>query len=126
MRKILTLTMSGLVTVLPLALTVYVIWWLVHTVEGWLRYALIALGIVSPEHYWPGLGLIAGFLLLLFVGGVVNAYAGKILLKYWNDFLGRIPFVKTLYGGLPMYAPSVSSRARTCLRYCLRTAAVTG
>ena len=91
MRKILTLTMSGLVTVLPLALTVYVIWWLVHTVEGWLRRALIALGIVSPEHYWPGLGLIAGFLLLLFVGSVVNAYAGKILLKYWNDFLGRIP-----------------------------------
>ncbi len=99
MRKILTLTMSGLVTVLPLALTVYVIWWLVNTVEGWLRRALIALGVVSPEHYWPGLGLIAGFLLLLFVGSVVNAYAGKILLKYWNDFLGRIPFVKTLYGG---------------------------
>src|SRR3984893_6974694 len=99
MRKILTLTMSGLVTVLPLALTVYVIWWLVNTVEGWLRRALIALGIVRPEHYWPGLGLIAGFLLLLFVGSVVNAYAGKILLKYWDDFLGRIPFVKTLYGG---------------------------
>ena len=99
MRKILTLTMSGLVTVLPLALTVYVIWWLVHTVEGWLRRALIALRIVSPEHYWPGLGLIAGFLLLLLVGSLVNAYAGKILLKYWDDFLGRIPFVKTLYGG---------------------------
>jgi uncharacterized membrane protein len=29
--------------VLPLALTVYVIWWLVNTVEGWLRRALIAL-----------------------------------------------------------------------------------
>jgi uncharacterized membrane protein len=54
MRKILALFMSGLVTVLPLALTIYVIWWLVHTVEGWLRRALIALGIVSPEHYWPG------------------------------------------------------------------------
>src|SRR5258708_12122873 len=99
MRKILTLTMSGLVTVLPLALTVYVIWWLVNTLEGWLRRALIAVGLVSPANYWPGLGLIAGFLLLLFVGGVVNAYAGKILLKNWNDFFGRIPFVKTPYGG---------------------------
>ena len=99
MRKILTLTMSGLVTVLPLALTVYVIWWLVNTVEGWLRRALIALHIVSPEHYWPGLGLITGFLILLAVGSLVNAYAGKILLKYWDEFLGRIPFIKTLYGG---------------------------
>ena len=79
MRKILTLTMSGLVTVLPLALTVYVIWWLVHTVEGWLRRALIALDIVSPEHYWPGLGLIAGFLLLLFVGSGCAALIYEIV-----------------------------------------------
>ena len=99
MRKILTLVMSGLVTVLPLALTVYVIWWMVNTVEGWLRRTLIGLHVVSPEHYWPGLGLITGFMLLLLVGGLVNAYAGKILLKYWDDFLGRIPLVKTLYGG---------------------------
>ncbi len=33
------------------------------------------------------------------MGSLVNAYAGKIFLKYWDDFLGRIPFVKTLYGG---------------------------
>src|SRR5256885_4738521 len=99
MRKILALVMSGLVTVLPLALTVYVIWWLVNTVEGWLRWLIISLGIVKPAHYWPGLGLLAGFFLLLAVGSLVNAYAGKIFLKYWNDFLGRIPFVKTLYGG---------------------------
>ena len=56
MRKILTLTMSGLVTVLPFALTVYVIWWLVNTVEGWLRHALIALDIVSPAALLAGPG----------------------------------------------------------------------
>jgi uncharacterized membrane protein len=99
MRKILTLTMSGLVTVLPVALTVYVIWWVVNTLEGWLRRALIGLNVITPAKYWPGLGLITGFLLLLVVGSLVNAYAGRILLKYWDDFLGRIPFVKTLYGG---------------------------
>ena len=70
-----------------------------NTVEGWLRRALIWVGFVRPEHYWPGLGLITGFVLLLMVGSLVNAYAGRILLKYWDDFLGRIPFVKTLYGG---------------------------
>jgi len=99
MRKILRLTMSGLVTVLPLALTVYVIWWVVHTLEEWLRRALIAVDLVSPEHYWPGLGLITGFALLLAVGSLVNAYAGKIILRYWDDLISRIPFVKTLYGG---------------------------
>ncbi len=110
MRKILTLTMSGLVTVLPLALTIYVIWWLVQTVEGWLRRALIALGIVSPEHYWPGLGLVAGFALLLVIGSLVNAYAGKILLKYW------------LYGGfrdVVSLLPSGSGEKRDLQRVVL-------
>src|ERR1700761_856484 len=122
MRKILTLTMSGLVTVLPLALTVYVIWWLVNTVEGWLRRALIWLGIVSPEHYWPGLGLITGFVLLLAVGSLVNAYAGRVFLKYWNDLLGRIPFVKTLYGGfrdVVSLLPSGSGEKRDLQRVVL-------
>ena len=121
MKKILALTMSGLVTVLPLALTVYVIWWLVHTVEGWLRRALIGVGL-SSEHYWPGLGLIVGFFLLLLVGSLVNAYAGKIFLKYWNDFLGRIPFVKTLYGGfrdVVSLLPSGSGEKRDLQRVVL-------
>jgi len=122
MRKILALTMSGLVTVLPLALTVYVIWWLVNTVEGWLRRALIGLHVVSEAHYWPGLGLVAGFILLLLVGGLVNAYFGKILLKYWDDFLGRIPFVKTLYGGfrdVVSLLPSGSGEKRDLQRVVL-------
>src|SRR6266850_4952412 len=122
MRKILSLTMSGLVTVLPLALTIYVIGWLVQTVEGSLRRILITLGIVRPEHYWPGLGLIAGFLLLLVVGSLVNAYAGKILLKYWDDLLGRIPLVKTLYGGfrdVVSLLPSGSGEKRDLQRVVL-------
>src|ERR1700743_3230613 len=104
MRKILTLTMSGLVTVLPLALTVYVIWGLWTTVEGW------------------GRGVIAGFSLLLLVGSLVNAYAGKILLGYWDDFLGRIPFVKTLYGGfrdVVSLLPSGSGEKRDLQRVVL-------
>jgi uncharacterized membrane protein len=122
MRKILKLTMSGLVTVLPLTLTVYVIWWVVHTLEEWLRRALIGLNIVSPEHYWPGLGLITGFLLLLAVGSMVNAYGGRLLLRYWDEFLGRIPLIKTLYGGfrdVVSLLPSGSGEKRDLQRVVL-------
>ena len=61
-------------------------------------------------------------MLLLFVGSVVNAYAGKILLKYWDDFLGRIPFVKTLYGGfrdVVSLLPSGSGEKRDLQRVVL-------
>jgi uncharacterized membrane protein len=83
---------------------------------------LIALNIIRPEHYWPGLGLITGFFLLLAVGSLVNAYAGKILLKYWDDFLGRIPLVKTLYGGfrdVVSLLPSGSGEKRDLQRVVL-------
>jgi len=98
MRKILTLTMRGLVTVLPLALTVYVIWWLVHTIEEILHRMLLTLQIIAPEHYWPGLGLITAFFLLLAIGALVNAYAGTLVLNFWDELLGRIPVIKTIYG----------------------------
>ena len=39
-------------------------------------------------------------LLLLAVGSLVNAYFGKILLKYWDDFLGRIPVRQDTVRGL--------------------------
>lgn len=99
MKKIFALTMRGLVTVLPVALTVYVVWWVVHSLEETLRRLLIALDLVSPAHYWPGLGLLAGFVMLLAVGSLMNAYAGRLVLRYWDELLGRIPLVKTLYGG---------------------------
>jgi uncharacterized membrane protein len=53
---------------------------------------------------------------------LVNAYAGKIFLKYWDDFLGRIPFVKTLYGGfrdVVSLLPSGSGEKRDLQRVVL-------
>jgi uncharacterized membrane protein len=66
--------------------------------------------------------LIVGFVLLLVVGSLVNAYAGKLLMKYWDDFLGRIPFVKTLYGGfrdVVSLLPSGSGEKRDLQRVVL-------
>ena len=51
-------------------------------------------------HYWPGLGLIVGFLLLLGAGLVVNAYVVRWFLAQWDKFLEHIPLVKTVYGAL--------------------------
>ncbi len=122
MRKIMTLTMRGLVTVLPLALTVYVIFWLVHSVEEILRRLLLTLGVISPAHYWPGLGLVTAFLLLLAIGTLVNAYAGKLVLNFWDELLGRIPVIKTIYGSfrdVVSMLPSGSGEKRDLQRVVL-------
>jgi uncharacterized membrane protein len=98
MKKIWNLLMKGLAAVLPIGLTLYVVWWLGSKAESLLRDAIT---LFLPErHYWPGLGLIVGFLLLLAVGVLVNAYLVRWILAAWERFLERIPLVKTLYAAL--------------------------
>jgi uncharacterized membrane protein len=95
MRKIWNTILKGLVAVLPLGLTVYVVYWLAVTGEQ-LFSSLIK--IVLPERlYWPGLGLLTGFVVLYFVGLAVNAYIVGRALRLSDKLIARIPVVKTIY-----------------------------
>ena len=68
--------MKGLATILPIALTVYVILWLLTTAES-VMHRVITL-VLPDSLYWPGLGLIAGLLILFVVGSAVNAYLVRV------------------------------------------------
>ena len=97
MRKILTLTMSGLVTAL-LAGPDRICDLVAGEYGRGLAAALIAYGWSVPSiigQAWDRLRVFC----CCFRRRCGERHAGKILLKYWNDFLGRIPFVKTLAGG---------------------------
>lgn len=98
MKKLWNLLMKGLAAVLPIGLTIYIVIWLGTSAEALLRDAIT---LVLPErHYWPGLGLIVGFVLLVTAGLFVNAYIVRWFLAQWDQFLERIPLVKTVYGAL--------------------------
>ncbi len=98
MKKIWNLLMKGLAAVLPIGVTIYVVWWLGTSAEALLRDAIT---LVIPErYYWPGMGLVVGFLLLLGAGLVVNAYVVRWMMQAWEEFLARIPLVKTVYAAL--------------------------
>jgi uncharacterized membrane protein len=95
MRKIWNTVLKGLVAVLPLGLTVYVVYWLAVTAE---RLFSRAITLIVPEpYYWPGLGLLTGLVLLYFVGIAVNAYVVNSALRYSDRLIARIPVVKTIY-----------------------------
>ena len=95
MRKIWNTMLKGLVTLLPIGLTVYLVYWLAVTAE---RLFSRLLTLVIPESaYWPGLGLVAGLLVLYVVGLAVNAYFVRRALRLSDDLFARIPVVKTIY-----------------------------
>jgi uncharacterized membrane protein len=95
MRKIWNTVLKGLVAILPLGLTVYVVYWLAVSAER-LFSRLIKLVVPEPW-YWPGLGLLTGLLLLYFTGLAVNAYVVNRALRVSDRLFARIPVVKTIY-----------------------------
>jgi uncharacterized membrane protein len=98
MKQLWNLVLKGLAAILPIGVTIYVVIWLATSVEGMLRDVIT---LVLPErHYWPGLGLLIAFVLLLGAGLIVNAYMVRWILSQWEQFLERIPLVKTVYGAL--------------------------
>jgi uncharacterized membrane protein len=89
--------LKGLVTILPISLTVYFVYWLGITTEILLSKPIKAL---IGEAYWPGMGLVTGFLLLFVVGLAVNAFLVRRVLGIGEELLLRVPVVKTVYSAI--------------------------
>lgn len=98
MKTLGRLVLKGLLAFLPIALTLYFVYWLGITTEslasGPLQWVLPA------GFYRPGMGLVAGFLFLLLVGLLVNAYLVRRLLQFGESLLLRVPVVKTVYASI--------------------------
>lgn len=95
MKYLTSILMKGLAAVLPVGLTLYVIWWLIRTVESAMRSLLTI--VLPSEQYHYGMGILVGLVLLFAIGSVVNAYIVRRALSVWDEFLERIPLVKTVY-----------------------------
>src|SRR5690554_6288638 len=90
--------LKGLATVLPVTLTLYLIYWLAVSAEKVLRPIMIA--ILPHDFYWPGLGLLAAMALIFVIGIAVNAWLVKRLFDLGESVLDRIPLVKSIHGAL--------------------------
>ncbi len=94
---------AGLLVLIPLVLTVYVVWQLFINLDGLLnqyvsRGIYRAIGIESQEYYIPGLGLLAMVILIFVVGFVAKNYFGRKLIFLSDLLLSRIPVVRHIYG----------------------------
>ena len=98
MKAIGGILLKGLVTILPIGLTVYFVYWLGITTESVLSKPIRL--VVSDANYWPGMGLVTGFVLLFVVGLAVNAFLVRRVLGLGEDLLLRVPVVKTVYSAI--------------------------
>lgn len=88
----------GLVTLLPIVLTAYLLWWLTTSTESVLgdlvRRAL------PDAWYVPGMGVAAGVLVAFVVGVLMRTLVAQRLFAWGERILYRLPLVRSVYTSL--------------------------
>lgn len=92
------LFLSGLLAVIPLALTIYVLIWLVSTVES--VFSKVLVHILPAEFMLPGLGLVTGVVFLTSIGLLLKGWLFQRIFQWGESMLARLPLVKSLYASL--------------------------
>jgi len=93
--------LTGLVVILPVFITAYVIWFLIRAMDVVLKYvpAKYLPDTYSPVHI-PGIGLILVIIIILAVGILFRNLAGRKVVHFWENMVDRIPIVRILYSGV--------------------------
>ncbi|GAA3549168.1 DUF502 domain-containing protein [Zobellella aerophila] len=87
--------LTGLITLLPVTLTLYLLYWIIISMEAVLGNLIRAL---VPYHWYvPGLGLLVGCILAFVVGLLMHAYVVQSLFARGEQLLYRMPVIKSIY-----------------------------
>ena len=87
--------LTGFITLLPMVLTIYLLYWLGISSEEVLGNALRY--VLPKDTYFPGLGMFAGFMVVFIVGLMMNAYLVRKLFSLGEEVLYRLPLIKSVY-----------------------------
>lgn len=113
--------LTGLLTVLPVIVTLAVLGWLAGTLESVLGGILEWL---LPEGmYGTGMGFAAGVLLVFAVGVVMSSWLAQRLFGFFERAVLRLPVINTLYGAvkdmLALFSPDKERQFGAVVAFCL-------
>jgi uncharacterized membrane protein len=98
MNRIQKIFVSGLISFLPIAVTIYIVYAGVTIVENLLGTFLIQ--VLPPQTYVPGYGFLATLILIFFLGLLVNNIVTASLLRRLQEKLTEVPLIKVVYAPL--------------------------
>lgn len=87
--------LTGLITILPVVLTLYLFYWLVVSTESVLGSVLRT--VLPGGMYRPGMGVVAGLLVAFSAGLLMHALLVRRLFGLAERFFSRLPLIKTVY-----------------------------
>ncbi|HVV93611.1 MAG TPA: DUF502 domain-containing protein [Hyphomicrobiales bacterium] len=91
--------LTGLIVAGPLAVTIYISWWLINLVDAWVNPLIPAR--YSPETYLhisvPGYGLLVAIVAITLIGFLTATLVGRSVIGVGEGMLDHMPFVRGLY-----------------------------
>lgn len=88
-------TLTGLITLLPVVLTLYLFYWLVVSTESLLGMLLQA--VLPAGVYQPGMGVVVGLGAAFVVGLLTRALVVRRLFGLTERLFARLPLIKSVY-----------------------------
>jgi uncharacterized membrane protein len=120
--------LTGLLVWLPLAITIWVLLWLMGLLDGIFMGLVSALQAILPDpvaglletfKHIPGLGALLVFAGLLVTGALVSNVAGRWWLTQWDRLLTNIPVFKTIYNSVKKVSDTLFSSNGNAFRTAL-------
>ncbi|GLS15824.1 MULTISPECIES: DUF502 domain-containing protein [Hydrogenophaga] len=112
--------LSGLLVLVPLIITLWVLDWVVSTLDQTLR---ILPASWHPDQllgfHLPGLGVIFALGVLLSIGALASNIIGSRLVNWWHALLHRIPVVRSIYSGVKQVSDTLFSEKGNAFRQAL-------
>ncbi len=105
--------LTGLIVVGPVGITLYVAWWAINLIDGWVKPWVPVTYL--PETYLPftvpGVGLIFSIAVMIIIGALTANLFGRTLVSYGEMMLDRMPVVRNVYGALKQIFETVLSQS---------------
>jgi uncharacterized membrane protein len=110
--------LTGLIVAGPLTITIYITWWFITLVDGWVK-PLVPVRYL-PETYLPfeipGFGLVIAFTGLTLLGFLTANLVGRTLIDIGELVLNRMPVVRGIYKGTKQVFETIFSANGTSFR----------
>ena len=112
--------LAGLLVLVPLAITAWLLNWFIATLDRTLD---ILPGDWHPDRligfHIPGFGVLLALAIVLIIGAVASNFLGKKLVSWWDALLSRIPIVRSIYSSVKQVSDTLFSENGNAFRKAL-------
>lgn len=106
--------LTGLVVVLPVGLTIYLVWAAIGWIDAWILPLIPAAyqpdklirDWFGPDYEFPvrGMGVLVFLIGTILVGWMAKGLLGRSIIRSGEDLVNRMPVVRSIYGALKQVA----------------------